>query len=192
MPVVMNQMMNQEMEQLEIEQMHMLGQRRHGPMEHAGRMNSFEDQRYRPGRGGMGNRGGMMDGGGHVMRGAGGGMMDGGRRPSGARNSIMDLDAGVDMDYMEYTDDLQNMAVAMDNRFKGGRSNPMFERRGDMQRGGVMNRGRGGGGVQSRLGNRGSPARGKSNFPPPPALGLILHKAGQKNMCAYIRNNEPQ
>lgn len=171
MPVAMSQMMNQEMEQLEMEQIQMMGQRRHGPMEHAGRMDSFEDQRYRPGRGGgrevgMGNRGSMMDGGGHTMRGS---MMDGGRRPSGARNPMMDFDTGVDMDYMEYTDDLQNMAVAMDNRFKGGMRNPMFERGGEVKRGDGMNRGRGG--VQSRLGNRGGPARGKSNFPPPPALG---------------------
>jgi len=152
-PMVMDQMMNQEMDQIE-----MMGHQRQGPM---GRMDDFENHRFGPGQGGnrrdmMGPRESFMNEDRHMMRGSRGGMMDGGRRPSGVRNPI----AESDMDYMEYTDDLQNMAVAMDNKFKGNMGRT---------RGG-MNRGRGGGGVHDRLGQRGGSARGRT-FPPPPALG---------------------
>lgn len=140
MPVVMNQMMNEEMDQMEMEMM----DDHSNPFYPMGRMNENPGFGQGQGRRGMMSmRDNFMDGGNRRMM--GGNMMN--------RNRSM----GADMDYMEYTDDLQDMAVAMDNKFKRGVSmSPM---------GGM----RGRGGVHSRLGQRGGSAR--ASFPPPPALG---------------------
>ena len=171
MPVVMNQ---------EMEQIEMMGQQGHrgrdmmDPMDRMSNPwdNNFDVPRYGTGRGGRG------------------GMMDGGRRPSGIRNPMRDhprmaLDR-MDMDYMEYTDDLQDMALAMDNKYRGGSPNQMFERRGGAQRGGGIRGGNVGGGMRGgglsggmrggmggglRGGNRAAPARGRTSFPPPAARG---------------------
>eukprot|EP00092_Neocalanus_flemingeri_P003100 GFUD01003312.1.p1 GENE.GFUD01003312.1~~GFUD01003312.1.p1 ORF type:complete len:1263 (-),score=415.62 GFUD01003312.1:210-3998(-) len=144
MPVVMNQ---------EMEQIEMMGHQRHGhrdmmaPMERMG--NQWENNFHS-----NGGRGGL------------GGMMDGGRRPAGIRNPMMD---GMDRNYMEHTDDLQDMAVAMDNKYRGGLGNPMFERRGGGVKAGVGGGMRGGG--TSRGGFKPAPGRGRASFPPPAMRG---------------------
>jgi len=143
-PVVMDQRLHQEMDRMEMElelEMEMMD----NPFHPMGR-NSLGGGN----RGMRGMRDDFMDGGNRGMMMGRGGRKSGG----GFRNVGMDSD----MDYMEYTDDLQNMAVAMDNKFMKGMS-PMSG----------MNRGRGG--VHSRLGQRGGPARGRASFPPTPNLG---------------------
>jgi len=142
MPVVMDQRLHQEMDRMEMElEMDMMEM--DNPFSPMGRSGS---------RGMMGMRDNFMD---HGNRGMMRGSSSGGRKSGGGfRNPGMESDR----DYMEYTDDLQNMAVAMDNKFKKGMS-PM----------GGMNRGRGG--VHSRLGQRGGPARRGASFPPTPNVG---------------------
>merc|ERR1711915_468528 len=58
-----------------------------------------------------------------------GNMINQRNQPRQVRNPMMDFDDELDMDYMQYTDELQNMAVAMDNKFKGGNRVPgnMFQ-----------------------------------------------------------------
>merc|ERR1712173_51272 len=148
-PVVMDQRLHQEMDRMEMElemEMEMMEQQSN-PFHPMGRNNLGGGS-----RGMMGRRDDFMDGGNRGMM--MGGMRGGRKSGGGFRKPGMDSD----MDYMEYTDDLQNMAVAMDNKFMKGMS-PM----------GGMNRGRGG--VHGRLGQRGGPTRGRASFPPTPNLG---------------------